>query len=143
MVAHVEPVEFALIERQSVRRRELVASGAYRFHPLAERQLQFPVHEIAHVDGPIRYVILDVVQFVDEFAAVRLRHAREPALVPGRDRIAKGCVSLLPDLLRQLESTINGFERFFRLLLAGRFLGVFEKVADAADVRKHREILPV
>jgi len=58
--------------------------GANGFHPCAERQLQFPIDEIAHIHGPIWDVVLHIVEFVEECAAVGLRDARQPALVPDR-----------------------------------------------------------
>src|SRR5580693_4994953 len=92
----IQPFECNVVLRQLVSHGVLIPRVADRRYPLAERQQQLAINQIAHIHRAVRNVVLHIVQLMQVSPAIGLRDARPPALAPRGDRVLKNDVALAP-----------------------------------------------
>lgn len=74
--------------------------------PIFERQRQFAVNQIAHVDRAVRQMIFYVVHLMPEMSAVGLFYSWQPTLQPGAGCVVKRRVSRRADLPRPATAVV-------------------------------------
>src|SRR5207249_3566945 len=102
------PVELVVPSGQVAGLRVLVAGRPDLLCPICKREQKLAIYKVAHVDAPDGLVVLDVVDSIEITAAIRLRHARKPALVPRRGHVLEDGVAALANVFGEVERPVNG-----------------------------------
>src|SRR5205807_4135374 len=111
--------------------------------PISERIEELAVHQVAHVDGAHRPVVLHVVYLVEIAPSVGLRNSRKPRLVPGGRRILEGAIAPALDSSRRVQRLIKRGQCFAAVTPSGSSLGRLQPVTHLTQIEDHLKVLPV